>query len=155
AIYSEPHETREAFLQRCLEEANRQLESERERLEGTFRRRIDQLKEKSDREQREIDSTEDSGHGEPSQDVNLAWGQTLYNITSGRPASTSEAPHSVRENDYRSRIAQIQRAWDKELDGMRDDLTVKARAIEDISIIPTPNNIEVTKYLILWAPRLP
>ena len=61
----------------------------------------------------------------------------------------------MRENDYRSRIAQIQRAWGKELDGMRDDLTAKARAIEDISIVPTPNNIEVTKYLILWAPRLP
>jgi D-glycero-alpha-D-manno-heptose-7-phosphate kinase len=155
AIYSAPNETRESFLKRCLEEATRQLESERERLEGTFRRRIDQLKQKSDREQREIDSTEDSGHGEPAQDVNLAWGQTLYNITSGRPASTSEAPHSVRENDYRSRIAQIQKSWDKELDGMRDDLTAKARAIEDISIVPTPNHIEVTKYLILWAPRLP
>ncbi|MCU1350600.1 MAG: putative kinase, galactokinase and mevalonate kinase like protein [Acidobacteria bacterium] len=155
AVYSEPNETRDAFLKRCLEEANRQLESERERLEGTFRRRIDQLKQKSDREQREIDSKEDSGYDEPPQDVNLAWGQTLYNITSGKPAATNDSPHSVRENDYRSRIAQIQKSWDKELDGLRDDLTAKARAIEDITIVPTPNNIEVTKYLILWAPRLP
>jgi hypothetical protein len=153
AIYSEPNETRDAFLQRCLEEATRRLNDEAERLEGTFRRRIDQLKQKSEREQRASDDQDENSIEEPRQDVNVAWGQALYNITSGRPASSSssETPHSVRETDYLSRIAQIQRSWDKELESLRDDLTQKARAIEDISIVPTPKNIEVTKYLILWA----
>ncbi|HJT16688.1 MAG TPA: hypothetical protein VJ853_04845, partial [Thermoanaerobaculia bacterium] len=44
AIYSEPHETREAFVARCIAEANRRLEEETDRLESTFRRRIDQVK---------------------------------------------------------------------------------------------------------------
>ncbi|HEX7151447.1 MAG TPA: hypothetical protein VF618_08175 [Thermoanaerobaculia bacterium] len=155
-LWSEPNEPRESFLQRCLEEANRQLNDESERLESTFRRRIDQLREKSEREQREIDSKEEErDRDEKRQDVNVAWGQALYNITSGRPAAIADAGVSVREVDYRENIAQIQRAWEKEVEIRRDELTSKAKAIEDVSVVPTPRNIEVTKYMILWAANLP
>jgi D-glycero-alpha-D-manno-heptose-7-phosphate kinase len=153
-FYSEPNETREAFLHRCHEEATRRLDDEAERLESSFRRRIDQLREKSDREQRDLESGDEASREEPAQDVNVAWGQALYNITSGRPATTGDASASMRETDYVARIAQIQRAWDKELDAKRDELTANARSIEEITIVPTPNNVEVTKYLILWAASL-
>lgn len=153
-FYSEPAETRQAFLERCLEEANRQLEDQQERLESTFRRRIDQLRERSEREQREIDDDETRPRTE-NKEVNVAWGQTLYNITSGRPAAVADPGQSVREVDYRENIAQIQKAWDRELQTFREELQAKARSIEEISIIPTQKNIEVTKYLILWAGNLP
>ncbi|HKR65313.1 MAG TPA: hypothetical protein VJZ00_16390 [Thermoanaerobaculia bacterium] len=154
-FYSEPAERREAFLERCMEEANRQLEDEQERLESTFRRRIDQLRERSEREQREIDDSDDPTRGD-HQEVNVAWGQTLYNITSGRPAAVAESGvSSVRETDYLEHIAQIQRAWDRELQTLREELTGKAKAIEEMSVVATGKNIEVTKYVILWAPSLP
>ena len=152
-FYSEPAETRQAFLERCMEEANRQLEDEQERLESTFRRRIDQLRERSEREQRELDDDDTRSRSE-QKEVNVAWGQTLYNITSGRPAAVAEVGVSVRENDYLENIAQIQKAWDRELHAFREELHAKARSIEDISIIPSQKNIEVTKYLILWAGSL-
>jgi hypothetical protein len=160
ALYSEPAETREAFIQRCLEAAHRELEDEQERLESTFRRRIDQLRERSEREQRELEKNEsDEGPRADAQELSVAWGQTLYNITSRRRAPAAENPGdatvSVRETDYLDNIAQIQRAWDRELETLRDDLNGKARAIEEISIVPTSKNIEVTKYLILWAAALP
>lgn len=153
-FYSEPAETREAFLARCLEEADRQLEDQQERLESTFRRRIDQLRERSEREQRELDDDETRPHTE-NKEVNVAWGQALYNITSGRPAAVADAGVSVREVDYLENIAQIQKAWDRELLAFREELHAKARSIEEISIVPTQKNIEVTKYLILWAAALP
>ncbi|HEX8407774.1 MAG TPA: hypothetical protein VF883_02845 [Thermoanaerobaculia bacterium] len=153
-FYSEPTETREAFIERCLEEANRQLEDEQERLESTFRRRIDQLRERSEREQREIDDDETLPRTD-KKEINVAWGQTLYNITSGRPAAVADPGTSVREVDYLENIAQIQKAWDRELHTRREELTARARSIEEISIVPTQKNIEVTKYLILWAPAQP
>ena len=139
-----------------MEEANRRLEDEQERLESTFRRRIDQLRERSEREQREIDdkTQEEGGRRDETQEVNVAWGQALYNITSGRPAAVADEKVSVREVDYLENIAQIQRAWDRELQALREELDVKARAIEEISIVPTEKNIEVTRYLILWAASL-
>jgi D-glycero-alpha-D-manno-heptose-7-phosphate kinase len=153
-FYSEPSETRQAFIERCMEEANRQLEDHQERLESTFRRRIDQLRERSEREQREIDDDATRPRTD-KKEVNVAWGQTLYNITSGRPAAVAEAGVSVREGDYLENIAQIQKAWDRELQSFREELQSKARSIEEISIVPTQRNIEVTKYLILWAGNLP
>jgi len=152
AIYSEPGETLEAFLERCMEEANRRLEEQQERLESTFRRRMDQLRERSEREERRME--DDDPEQSEGREVNVAWGQTLYNITSGRPAAV-EAGLSARDNDYLENIAQIQRAWDRELETLREDLYSKARSIEEMMIVATGKNIEVTKYLILWAPSLP
>jgi D-glycero-alpha-D-manno-heptose-7-phosphate kinase len=149
-LFSEPNETREAFIARCREEANRRVDDQTERLESTFRRRLDQLRERSEREDRERESDESASHDQQSQDVNVAWGQALYNITSGRPAAVTESPLSVRAVDYRDNIAQIQKAWDRELQGLRDELHTKAQEIEEISIAPAPKNIEVTKFLILW-----
>ena len=52
------------------------------------------------------------------------------------------------------KIAQIQRAWDKELQSKRDDLTAKSREVEELVVTPSPKNIEVTKYLIVWAAKI-
>ena len=153
-FYSDPAETRQAFLERCMEEANRQLEDQQERLESTFRRRIDQLRERSEREQRELDD-DDTRPRTEKKEVNVAWGQALYNITSGRPAAVADAGVSVRETDYLENIAQIQKVWDRELHTLREELQLKARSIEEISIVPSQKDIEVTKYLILWAGNLP
>ena len=154
AMYSQQGESRQAFLARCNDEAKRRLGNEQERLEGTFRRRIDQVKERSERDQREIDNDDTQPMEQRGQDVNVAWGQTLYNITSGKPAAVAEASHSVREDDYLSRIRQIQRSWEKELQVIREALESKAREVEEIVVTPTPKNIEITKYLILWAAGL-
>jgi D-glycero-alpha-D-manno-heptose-7-phosphate kinase len=153
-LYSQHEETRQAFLARCSETAKRRIEDEQERLESTFRRRIDQVKERSERDQRELDDNEEAPTRDRGQDVNVAWGQTLYNITSGKPTALAEASHSVREDDYLTKIRQIQRSWDKELQAIRDELQSKAREIEEIVVTPSAKNIEITKYLILWAAGL-
>lgn len=151
-MYSEPNETRDSFRARCLEEAERRLGTEAERLESTFRRRMDQLRERSEREDREIENRDESQRDESQPGVNVAWGQTLYNITSGRPASAvTDAPQSVRETDYLDHIAQIQKAWERELQTRRDELTVKAGEIEELMIEASARNIEISRYIILWT----
>ena len=100
------------------------------------------VKERSERDSRE----------EETESTNVAWGQTIYNIAAGKPAAVAEAaPASVREVDYLEKIAQIQRAWDRELETIREELMTKAAEIEPITIVPTAKNIEIAKYLILWA----
>jgi D-glycero-alpha-D-manno-heptose-7-phosphate kinase len=154
SLYSQQGETRMSFQARCNEEAKRLVGLEQERLESTFRRRIDQVKELSERDQRERDDSEETAAGEHGPDVNVAWGQTIYNITSGKPAAIAESPHSLREDEYLAKIRQIQRSWDKELQVIREELESKAREIEEIVVTPSAKNIEITKYLILWAAGL-
>jgi D-glycero-alpha-D-manno-heptose-7-phosphate kinase len=152
-LYSQPHESREAFRDRCKEEAKRRLSEQAERLESTFRRRIYQLQEKSEREEREREPGEDGIDRDVPSEVNVAWGQALHNITSGKPAGVADA-QNVREVDYLERIAQIQKAWDRELDAIREELDTTAAEIEEIQVTPSARNIDVTKYLILWAGQL-
>ena len=152
SLFSQPNESRETFVERCVDEAKHRIEDQAEQLEGTFRRRLDQVKERAGRDQKEIDAKDEESGDQPRQDVNLAWGQALYNITSGKPASVAENPQSVREVDYMEKISQIQKVWERELETIREGLLSDARSIEEISVSPSPKNIEITKYVILWTP---
>ena len=91
------------------------------------------MKELSERDDRELEADEER-RTESRNDVNVAWGQTLYNITSGKPAAVAEAPQSAREGDYMEKIAQIQRAWDKELQAKRDDLSSGMRVAVEMAL---------------------
>ncbi|HUP66204.1 MAG TPA: hypothetical protein VM557_13080 [Thermoanaerobaculia bacterium] len=155
-LFSEPGERREDFIRRCLERAERSLENESERLEKTFRRRIDQMRERAEREQREGEGLDDDHQQRKDHEVGIAWGQTLYNITSGRPATTDDVSSRSRvEADYIERIGQLQKSWDRERDALREELTTKARAVEEINLSPSNRSIEIRRYLILWIPRAP
>ena len=139
-----------------MEEANRQLEDEQERLESTFRRRIDQLRERSEREQRELDDDRRRHpHRTTGSERRLGPDPLQHHQRPPRrrrrPTATSpSARPTTSKTSPRSR-----KSWDRELQTLREDLTAKARSIEEISIVPTQKNIEVTKYLILWAAGLP
>lgn len=154
-LYGQPGESREEFLSRCRELALRTIEDESHRLESTYRRRIDQMKERSQRDQRERESQEEM---EPTEirrtDVAISWGQTLYKITKSRPASTGE-PQSMDEADYVQKIALLQQQWERELEARREEEEIRARAIEDVTLIPSRRNIELTRYVILWSRGTP
>ena len=66
----------------------------------------------------------------------------------------ADPSQSVRETDYLSKIATIQKAWDRELDAIREDAQSKANEIEEIVVAPAGKNIEITRYLILWGAGL-
>src|SRR2546430_9314039 len=68
-LYSEPGESRQAFALRCREEVEKRIEDETERLEGTFRRRMDQVKERSERDLGEEESEQPSS--------NFPWGPKI------------------------------------------------------------------------------
>lgn len=153
-LHAEVHESREAFLQRCREEAQRDISSRAERLESTFRRRLDQMRERSERDQREALAQADEELSDVlQQDVAISWGQTLHNITSGRPASTDE-PQSVAEADFLAKISQLQKIWDRELEELREEQDRKAYTIEEVVLAPQIRNIEIYKFVILWASTL-
>jgi D-glycero-alpha-D-manno-heptose-7-phosphate kinase len=153
-LYSEVHETRETFLSRCLEVAERQVSDQAERLESTFRRRFDQMRERSERDQRDaVNNSEEQLPDTSASEVAISWGQTLHNLTSGRPVST-EAPQSVTEADYLGKITQLQKVWERELQEVREEQERKARTIEELVLAPQLRNIEVLKFVILWASSL-
>ncbi|MEO8217312.1 MAG: hypothetical protein ABI718_09535 [Acidobacteriota bacterium] len=150
-MYSEPGETKDEFIQRCMDESIKELTTETDRLERTFRRRIDQMIQKEDREQREIDEL-DAPPDESHNEVNIAWGQTLYDITSGKKSKRRGVASSPREGDYLDEISTIKRSWDRELEAVKEKTSEKAQQIEEITLVPSRRNIDIRKYVLLWAP---
>jgi D-glycero-alpha-D-manno-heptose-7-phosphate kinase len=153
-LYSEANENRESFFARCREIAEQNLSEHRQQLESTFRRRMDQMKEKQEKEARDLQQEDqEQGVHAAAQEVNIAWGQVLYNMTSGRGRSTQKGvPHSVREEDYMQKIAELQRVWERELNAMRDDLERQASQIEPMSVDLEERNIEIQRAIMVWAP---
>ncbi|MGK2857731.1 MAG: GHMP family kinase ATP-binding protein [Thermoanaerobaculia bacterium] len=152
-VASEPGESREAFIARCLELADEKTENLADRLESTFRRRIDQIRERAEKDIREREERdEDSGVDSPG-DAGIGWGQELYNITTGKTSSPREAD-SPEEADFMEKIALVQKQWKRELDEARNELEAQARAVEEISITPALKSIEISRAMLLWAPRV-
>lgn len=150
-MWSEPNESLETFTRRCLERASRLLEDESERLESTFRRKLDQMREKSERDQRDLENQSTPEEKSQHKELNIAWGQALYNITSGRQIVPEGHPESVNQADYMERISLLQKQWEKEKEQKREELDKHARSIEEVNLTATEKNVEIVRYLILWT----
>ena len=86
--------------------------------------------------QRELDNDE-TAPSERGQDVNVAWGQTLYNITSGKPAAVAEAlALGARRRLPRQDRARSSAPGTKSSQVIREELQSKAREIEEIVVDP-------------------
>lgn len=152
-LVSEPGESREAFVARCLDRAREKTEDLADRLESTFRRRIDQIRERAEKDIREREERDDEAGMDSPGDAGIGWGQELYNITTGKGASPREAD-SPEEADFMAKIALVQKQWERELDEARGDLETQARSVEEISITPAVKSIEIARAVLLWAPRV-
>jgi D-glycero-alpha-D-manno-heptose-7-phosphate kinase len=152
-MVSEPGESRDAFVARCLELADERTEALADRLESTFRRRIDQIRERAEKDIREREERDDDSGVDSPGDAGIGWGQELYNITTGKGASPREAD-SPEEADFMAKIALVQKQWKRELDDARSELESQARSVEEITIAPVLRGIEIARALLLWAPRV-
>lgn len=149
-IFSDPEEAPAAFLLRCTELANEMLEERAASLEATFRRRIDQIRERSEKDQRESDARDtEAGLATDGSDVTRGAGQTLYNITSGK-GTTERSADSPAEAEFLEKIALVQKAWDRDLEEARAELSAQAEAIEAISIAPSVRNVEIARIVVVW-----
>lgn len=152
-MVSEAGENRELFVSRCLERAAEKTSDLADRLESTFRRRIDQIRERTERDIRERDERNEASGVDSVGDAGIGWGQELYNITTGKGASPREAD-SPEEADFMQKIALVQRQWERELADARTELEQQARLVEEIAINPSQRGIKIARAVLLWAPRV-
>ncbi len=151
-IFSKPRESRDEFEQRCLELARQESETQSDALESTFRRRIDQVRERFEREVREAQESlpESKSDGD---DSGISWGQMLHDLLSGRTVRNPE-PRSPQQADFMEKIVQLQRSWDRDRLELEESLVSRAAAIEEVSLAPNPRGIELRRRCLVWAPSI-
>ncbi|MBW3670400.1 MAG: hypothetical protein KY432_01870 [Acidobacteria bacterium] len=150
-LLSEPSETKEEFLERCLETAREQARSEYERLEATFRLKVEQVRERYEREHR-ASLDEDSGTGRDGFDKAPAfpWGQVVHDILSGRDPSTPD-PSNPMQSDLLEKIKQHRKHWLRDVEEYHERVRAVARDIETIDINPDHSEVSIDRRLIVWA----
>lgn len=148
-MYAKPRESREAFETRCLEEARHLLEVQASTLEVTFRRKMDQVRERFEREQRQAKEAEGES-SRPEDDASIPWGQILHDILSGRTHRHFE-PRNPQESDFVEALLQLQRQWDRERLALEEESIARAGAIEQAAIAPSPRGVQLRRSFILWT----
>lgn len=148
-IYSKPKETRNELLDRCLELSRNVAEQEADCLESTFRRKLDQVRERFEKEQRQIDETSESLMAR-REDASLPWGKLLHDIMSGRAHQLQ--PRNSREADFLQQVDQLRREWDRDLLAIEEQMLSRAHAIEPTLVAPSLRGIELRKTTVIWTP---
>lgn len=147
-IFSEPEESRDAFEARCREIATAAAEEELSRLEATLRLRIDQVRERYDRERAEAESDGEESESQKRQEP-IPWGQIIVDILKGRPATHMKGDHT--ESDAWDKLRQHERTWLREREQLLDEISRKSSSIEEVSLQADPSATRIERVAIVWV----
>ncbi len=151
-LYSRPDESRESFRETCREEFDRRMREQVEKLDGSYRRRLDQIRERFQKLLR--DESEASSHDlEEPDDSGIPWGQIHHDITSGKEVH-HDKPRNAMESDCFLRIGELQKSWHRDQAEIEEDLARQRENIEEIKLSPKPKDVELVKYFVVWAESL-
>jgi len=154
-LSSRPGESRESFEARCRESAESKRAAANEALEGTFRRRVDQVRERFEKDLKALaDSSEDGSERPELSDSGIQWGQFLHDIMSGKPLRRSSGPATEVETDYLRKLEGLRKAWEREQSALDDEVAASVRNIEETVISPSRNLLDVQRTRVIWAPSI-
>lgn len=153
-LLSEPAETKEEFIERCRETARDQAKPDYERLEATFRLKMEQVRERYEREHRSSrDDDPDAGKSGSEEPPAFPWGQIVHDILSGREPSVP-VPANPMESDLIAKIQQHRKHWLRDVDEFEEGVEAVARDIETVTINPDATDVSIERRLIIWARNL-
>ncbi|MDX1582147.1 MAG: hypothetical protein R3338_00945 [Thermoanaerobaculia bacterium] len=149
-LLSQPEEREEDFIERCLELAREKASPEYERMESTFRLKIEQVRERYEKEHRDSVAEEDENERSESKSSAFPWGQIVHDILSGREPSTL-APSNPMESDLIAKIERHQKSWTRDLEQFHEEIRRSASDVETAEISPNASEIQLVRYVIVWA----
>lgn len=151
AMADEPAET---FLARCRTEANRKFEGELQKLESTFRRRVDQIRERFEQEFHALAETRQIEEGVDLPEPSMTWGQLLHDITSGRTPRI-EPTNSPTEADSIAKLIQVHQVWERERAAIGEEIERTAAHNESLVLTPASRDIVIRRPFIVWTDEQP
>ena len=146
-LFSEPEESREEFQARCLDLVTASRQDDLSRLEATLRLRIDQVRERYDRE-RETEDAELAESERTKRRAAFPWGQIIQDILQGRKPTRVKGDHL--ETDAWDKLMQHERTFRREHEELMDEVARKVRTIEEVSLQADPGATRIERVAIVW-----
>ena len=167
-LYSSPTETKEDFLRRCQEAAQKALEEETKKVAATYDKKVNDLQLKIDREQRELEMDQE----ELSQRRMEEYGthaENLLGLLGGRRSSrrvstslskhrlTTKAKADVEESqkaiaEYKQQIALIEKEKTQALLAIKQKWEDIAKSVSEVPIIAQKKDILPELFGVAWMP---
>jgi hypothetical protein len=165
-IYAGPNVTDEEFQNECASNARKIYEKVKNTVIDSFEKRLDAIKVKMNREQRELEGDE----AELSQRKTEEYGthlETIIGLFGGRKRRltsslskrrmTAQAKADVQESkeaidDYEAQIVALEREQAKALQELQDQHEAMAKEVKEITITPLKKDILLECFGVAWYP---
>lgn len=165
-VYAGPQVDADAFEKMCVDAAEDLQEAEVDKLEATYKKKIDSVQTKLEREEREL--REDQAEVDSRKQEEMTnYAETVFSLFRGRRRSVSSAMTKRRlraqaEADVQESVEQIA-AYTQELEGLRAELQQAlndveekwadvVEAVTEIGVSPYKKDIVVTLFGVAWMP---
>jgi D-glycero-alpha-D-manno-heptose-7-phosphate kinase len=153
-LLSAPGESKEDFIERCMEAAQEQSGEALHRLESTFRLRMEQVRERYEHDRKlAIQENEREGGEDDKQPDRVNWGQIVHDILSRREPTMPDASTPL-EVDYLGKVRQHRRQWERDRSALDEETRDRARMVERVEVQPEASNIQIERHFIVWARAL-
>ncbi len=174
-LVADAAESREAFLARCLELADRADDADQERARARFEKRMDTLRRRLERERDELDRDRTQLESRRAEEK-LGMVEGLFSVLLGsRSARTAAGKLASRARSTATKRRMRQRAegavveseheierieqqledlaeeMQAEIERIADASEEKASRVEEVAVRPTRTRIEVRRVTLLWV----
>jgi len=167
-IRSKIGEDRQEFALRCQQVAETKMNAEITRVQSSYEKKIATLRDRLDREERELEQDRTEYEGRKQEEL-LSAGESLLSMFLGRRRSTlissasrrrrltAQAKADVKESEetikaLQQDINKLEQDRDRALEQIRQEWREAAQAIDQVAIRPRKSDIEVEMFGIAWMP---
>ncbi|MFQ5408491.1 MAG: hypothetical protein ACE5FI_08755 [Anaerolineales bacterium] len=168
-VVAKPGTSRAQFRQMCSEAAREAYDNAADKLSEKFEKKIDRIKDKLAREERELSEDEAELRARKIEEF-AKHGETLLNLISGRRSRsgvssslskrrmTAKAKADVEESleaieEYSEDLKELQAELEEALEDLNDQWADVAEEIEELRITPLKKNISVDLFGVAWQPH--
>ena len=158
-IYKTTEEPEESFFARCLEEMRKNFEQEMKTLEETILRQQDRLKERLDREVRELGSDPTGLQPAARKETETGAARVPARASSERQSSAvhTQEEMDVQESivtieDLRKQISELQTQKEIKIKEFDENLHTMAQEREKDILRLNRANVQVLRFSLVWLP---
>jgi hypothetical protein len=168
-LVAQPDERPRDFTVRCREAAREKRDAEVDKLSAKYRRKIDQLRDRLRREEREL-ADDEAEYAARKREELLSAGESVLGLFMGRRSSrrlstasrrrrfTSKAKLDVEESketiaDLQEDIAELQAEMEEEAEAITQRWADALDEVDEVRITPRRADVTVDLFALAWAPH--
>jgi hypothetical protein len=167
-LYSDFDETDKAFQRRCREAAGKARDEEAKKLESQYQKKIDTLKERLGREERELEEDKIEYDARKQEEL-LSGAETVLGLFTGRKTTrglstasrkrrmSRQAKADIEESkesidDLQDQMEDLKKEMDRELQNLTTQWAERIDELQEEEVRPRRTDVQINLFALAWIP---